>query len=33
MDGILVVGESVSTNQGWVEGALESVERVLIKFN
>jgi len=33
MDGILVVGESVSTNQGWVEGALESVDRVLIKYN
>jgi hypothetical protein len=27
-EGILVVGESVSTNQGWVEGALESVERI-----
>jgi len=30
---MLVVGESVSTNQGWFEGALESVERVLIKFD
>jgi hypothetical protein len=26
MDGMLVVGEVVSTYQGWVEGALESVE-------
>jgi hypothetical protein len=29
--GILVVGEAVSTYQGWVEGALESVESVLDK--
>ena len=28
-NGILVVGESVSINQGWVEGALKSVECVL----
>ena len=28
-DGIFVVGESVSINQGWVEGALKSVECVL----
>ena len=27
--GILVVGEAVSRNQGWTEGALESVESVL----
>lgn len=27
--GILVVGEAVSMNQGWVEGALESVVKVL----
>jgi hypothetical protein len=26
---VLVVGEMVSKNQGWVEGALESVEQVL----
>lgn len=30
-DGILVVGEMVSLNQGWVQGALESVEAVLHK--
>jgi hypothetical protein len=29
MENVLVVGESVSTNQGWVEGALESVESVI----
>jgi hypothetical protein len=29
--GILVVGEAVSTYQGWVEGALESVESVVNK--
>lgn len=29
--GILVVGEAVSRYQGWVEGALESVENVLTK--
>jgi hypothetical protein len=29
--GILVVGEVVSKNQGWVEGALESVKAVLTK--
>ena len=28
---ILVVGEAVSRYQGWVEGALESVESVLNK--
>jgi monoamine oxidase len=27
--GILVVGEAVSRNQGWTEGALESVKTVL----
>lgn len=27
--GIVVVGEAVSAHQGWVEGALESVERVI----
>ena len=30
-NGILVVGESVSRYQGWVEGALESVQSVLTK--
>ena len=30
-DGILVVGEVVSKHQGWVEGALESVAKVLTK--
>lgn len=30
-DGILVVGEVVSRNQGWTEGALESVKAVLTK--
>jgi hypothetical protein len=30
-DGILVVGEAVSTYQGWVEGALQSVKKVLNK--
>jgi hypothetical protein len=29
MDGIWVVGEMISTNQGWVEGALESVQAIL----
>ena len=29
--GILVVGEAVSRNQGWTEGALESVEAVVTK--
>jgi len=29
MENILVVGESVSINQGWVEGALDSVESIL----
>ena len=28
-DGITVVGEMISMNQGWVEGALESVEKVI----
>lgn len=31
MEGILVVGEMISKNQGWVEGALDSVEKVLTK--
>lgn len=31
MDGVLVVGEVVSKHQGWVEGALESVESVLTR--
>jgi len=30
-NGMLVVGEDVSTNQGWSEGALESVEAVVTK--
>lgn len=29
MSNILVVGEMISTNQGWVEGALESVDAVV----
>lgn len=29
MKGMYVVGEMVSTNQGWTEGALESVEEIL----
>jgi hypothetical protein len=29
--GILVVGEAVSRNQGWTEGALESVKDVVTK--
>jgi len=29
--GIMVVGEAVSRNQGWTEGALESVEKVITK--
>jgi hypothetical protein len=29
MEGLWVVGEMISTNQGWVEGALESVQAVL----
>jgi monoamine oxidase len=29
--GVLVVGEAVSRNQGWTEGALESVKAVLTK--
>ena len=29
--GILVVGEALSRNQGWTEGALESVKAVLTK--
>jgi len=28
-DGLYIIGESVSNNQGWVEGALESVENIL----
>ena len=28
-EGITVVGEMVSMNQGWIEGALDSVERIL----
>ena len=30
-DNILVVGEMVSNNQGWTEGALNSVQKVLTK--
>jgi monoamine oxidase len=29
MSNLLVVGEMISTNQGWVEGALESVDAVV----
>ena len=32
MENVLVVGESVSINQGWVEGALKSVDCVLPNF-
>jgi len=28
---MLVVGEMISMNQGWVQGALESVEAVVTK--
>ena len=31
MNGMLVVGEMISMNQGWTQGALESVESVLTK--
>jgi hypothetical protein len=31
MDNMLVVGEAVSMNQGWTEGALNSVEKVVTK--
>ena len=31
MKGVVVVGEMVSRNQGWVEGALESVEAVVTR--
>jgi hypothetical protein len=31
VDGMIVVGEAVSTYQGWVEGALESVENIINK--
>jgi hypothetical protein len=31
MPGILVVGEMISMNQGWTQGALESVEAVVTK--
>jgi hypothetical protein len=31
MPNMLIVGEMVSLNQGWVEGALESVEQVVTK--
>jgi monoamine oxidase len=27
---ILVIGEAVSRNQGWTEGALESVEAIFV---
>ena len=29
MAGVFVIGEMISLNQGWVEGALESVEKIL----
>lgn len=29
IDGVFVIGEMISLNQGWAEGALESVERIL----
>jgi hypothetical protein len=31
MTNILVVGEMISTNQGWIEGSLESVDKVVNK--
>jgi monoamine oxidase len=31
MKGMLVVGEMVSRDQGWVEGALESVDAVITR--
>jgi hypothetical protein len=31
MHNMLVVGEVVSNDQGWVEGALDSVEKVVNK--
>jgi hypothetical protein len=31
MKGIVVVGEMVSRHQGWVEGALESVDKVITR--
>jgi hypothetical protein len=31
MQGMLIVGEMISMNQGWTEGALESVEAVVTK--
>jgi hypothetical protein len=31
MPGILIVGEMISMNQGWTQGALESVEAVVTK--
>jgi hypothetical protein len=31
MNGMLVVGEVVAANQGWTEGALESVSKVVTK--
>lgn len=31
MNGVVVVGESVSRNQGWTEGAFESVKEVITK--
>jgi hypothetical protein len=31
--GIIVVGEVVSRNQGWVEGALDSVKQVFTSFD
>ena len=31
MKGMVVVGEMVSRNQGWVEGALESVDAVITR--
>jgi monoamine oxidase len=31
MKGMVVVGEMVSRDQGWVEGALESVDAVITR--
>jgi monoamine oxidase len=31
MKGMIVVGEMVSRHQGWVEGALESVDAVITR--
>ena len=32
-DNVFIIGENYSNNQGWCEGALDSVEKLLYKFN